>query len=442
MPFTRRHFLLSSAVAGTGVLWSSCSGNTASQDLTAAEPDYHDWAWVRSQFPLNPAYRHFASFYLVSHPRVVRDEIRQWAEALDDDPLHVVERHMFEEPENNLQFRVCEAAARYSGGLAEEYAIVPNTTTGLALIYHGLSLSTGDEILTTSHDHFAHHEAIRLATVRSGATWRKAALYDDSATAGHVEIIDRLRAAISPQTRVIGITWVHSSTGVKLPVRDIASMLRQVNQQRDPQHRIQLVVDGVHGYGVEDEDIPALGCDFFVAGTHKWLFAPRGTGIIWAHDEAWAVINPVVPTFSALEPYIAWLEGRPPAGPVRADWVTPGGFWDYEHQWAMTAAYEFHMSIGRRRIAERIHTLNGMLKEGLAGLSGVTLHTPADPALSSGIVCFEAEGLEPSIVVRKLLDHKIIASTTPYNPEYARLAAGLMNTEQEVREVVRALGSL
>jgi selenocysteine lyase/cysteine desulfurase len=43
-----------------------------------------------------------------------------------------------------------------------------------------------------------------------------------------------------------------------------------------------LVVDGVHGIGAVDETIAEMGCDFFCAGTHKWMFAPRGTGILWA----------------------------------------------------------------------------------------------------------------------------------------------------------------
>jgi len=48
---------------------------------------------------------------------------------------------------------------------------------GLALLYHGLPLREGDETLTTTHDHYVHHESIRLATGRCGATWRKIPLF-------------------------------------------------------------------------------------------------------------------------------------------------------------------------------------------------------------------------------------------------------------------------
>lgn len=219
-------------------------------------------------------------------------------------------------------------------------------------------------------------------------------------------------------------------------------MLAEVNRNRTPADRVLLIVDGVHGLGAVDENIATLGCDFFVSGTHKWLFAPRGTGIIWARAENWARIKPTVPTFSALEPFAAWMENRKPNGPTEASWITPGGFVAFEYQWGMVEAFRFHEQIGRQAIAARIHELNGRLKDGLSEMPGITLHTPRDPALSAGIVCFEMIGLEPKEVVQRLLDRKVIASTTPYGVPYARLAAGIMNTPEEVDEVLRALRTL
>ncbi|MDQ3824564.1 MAG: hypothetical protein M3325_02045 [Actinomycetota bacterium] len=80
-------------------------------------------------------------------------------------------------------------------------ALTDSTTMGLALIYHGLPLRAGQELLTTVHDHYSHHESI-LAAGRVRATVRKVALYDQPATASEDEIVDRLRRALRPQTRV------------------------------------------------------------------------------------------------------------------------------------------------------------------------------------------------------------------------------------------------
>jgi selenocysteine lyase/cysteine desulfurase len=296
-------------------------------------------------------------------------------------------------------------------------------------------------VLTTTHDHVVHHESIRLSTERNGASVRKIALFDEAAAASVDGIVGRIREAIRPSTRVVGITWVHSSTGLRLPVRQISQALKEINRARDEKSRLLLVVDGVHGLGVVDENIAEMGCDFFCAGTHKWIFAPRGTGIIWARPENWALLKPVIPSFS-VELFQAWTENRAPRGPNTADRVSPGGFHAFEHQWAMGAAFRMHQQIGRARVAERIHSLNHRLKEGLVAIKKVKLHTPREPALSAGICCFQVEGHGPHDVVQRLLARKIIASTSPYAVSYARLAAGLFNTPEEIDKAVAAVRAL
>jgi len=342
----------------------------------------------------------------------------------------------------DLTNRTRAAAAAYLGGQPNEVALVDSTTQGLALIYHGLRLAPGQEILTTTHDHYATHEAIRLAIERSGAKTRRIALYEAPHIASRDEIVARLRRAIRPETRVVGLTWVHSSTGVTLPIRQLADAVADANRGRADRDRALLIVDGVHGFGSKDHAAAELGCDFFAAGTHKWIFAPRGTGIVWARAENWALVRPTIPTFSAFEPYVAWMDQRAPDGPTQASWVSPGGFKPYEHQWAMAEAFDFHRRIGRGRVAERIAALNSQCKEGLARIPGVTLHTPSDPALSAGIICFDVAGLKPDVVVKRLLAKKVIASQSPYKLSHARLAPSLVNTEEEVDTALAAVRSL
>ena len=435
MSVTRREFLLSAgwtAVAGAALPLAATGSNHA-----ASAFDSHDWASVRAQFNLSPDYIHLASFYIASHPRPVREAIEKYRKAIDENPYLMVKQGRFE-----MAARICEAAAAYSGGKAGEYAITPNTTTGLALVYNGLLLKRGQEILTTVHDHYAHHESIRFAAEKNGTSWRRIALFEQSSAATEDEIVGRLVKAVQANTRVVGITWVHSSSGIRLPVRKIADALGEMNRHRDEVDRILLVVDGVHGYGAVDESLPELGCDFLAAGTHKWLLAPRGTGIVWARDAAWAQIRPTVPSFISHELMEAWLKGEVLKGPTRAEWVSPGGFFAYEHQWAMADAFQFHKTIGRARIAARIAELNSLCREGLAKIPRVTLHTPRDSQLAAGIICFEVAGITAEAVVDKLLERHIIASVSPYATPYARIAFGIMNTPEEVSVALRAIADL
>ena len=118
-----------------------------------------------------------------------------------------------------------------------------------------------------------------------------------------------------------------------------------------------------------------LGCDFLVSGCHKWLFGPRGTGLVWGRERGWARFTPTIPPFDAEQLSAsgsASARDPPAAGPA----ATPGGYHSFEHRWALAEAFDLHDRIGRDRVAARTRDLATRLKDGLAGIDGVTLVTP------------------------------------------------------------------
>jgi selenocysteine lyase/cysteine desulfurase len=405
-------------------------------DASEAAFDPHRWASVRAQFRLEPHVTNFATFLLASHPRPVRDAIARYARALDRDAKRYLDR---QEEMNAADQRVRTAAARYLAVRADEIALIDSTTMGLALLYGGLRLQEDDEVLTTTHDFYSTHESLRLRALRTGARVRKIRLYQNARAASVDEIVSAVRRGITPKTKVLALTWVHSSTGVKLPIRAIAEALRST--------RVLLCVDGVHGFGVEAATPEQLGCDFLVSGCHKWLFGPRGTGVIWGRADAWSAVTPTIPTFDG-RAFRPWLEGvdPPPSGIPglpRAAAMTPGGFHSFEHRWALADAFTFARRIGRGRIAARTHALVQRLKAGLADVKGVRLVTPQSSTLSAGIVCFEVDGHDPFDFVQSLYARRrIVASVTPYSAPYVRFGPSILNTPSEVDRAVRAVASV
>lgn len=429
---SRRQFLALPAAAGAvALLPAGLLAAIAAQ--TPALPDLSDWGKVRAQFALDPGYAHFASFFIASHPAPVRDAIEAYRRSIDQNPFLVIEQGLFEDAAHNVPMQVQKELAAYLGGEPEQVCLTRSTTESLALVYHGLSLKAGDEVLTTVHDHYSHHESIRLACQRTGATMRKITLFEEASKATTDQLVERLLQGIKPGTRVVGLTWVHSATGMRLPIRQLAAALKA----RHPD--VLLVVDGVHGIGAANETVATMGADFFCAGCHKWMFAPRGTALIWAKSENWARLRPTVPTFSDIEVYNAWMEDREPATPSNAARMAPGGFHAFEHQWAMSAAFRMHAAMGRPRVAARIASLNDQLKKNLAQNRKITIHTPMSGDLSAGLVAFEIDGLKTEDVVKRLLERKVIASSSPYAVSYPRLAPSLVNTPEEVDRAARAV---
>jgi selenocysteine lyase/cysteine desulfurase len=420
---TRRRLIGAVGVAGAAGL-AGCRPEPAPP---AAPPfDPRDWASVRRQFALQPGLAHLSAYVFAPHPAPVREAVDRHRRGFDADPIGYL--HAQEGPAEEA---VVRTASAYLGAGPEEVAFTDSTTMGLGLVYSGLRLRPGDEILTTEHDFYATHEALRLRTTRDRTPVTRVRLYADPAGATVDAIVAAVLDALTPRTRVLALTWVHSSTGVRLPVRDIVDAVRGRTGDR-----VLICVDGVHGLGAVDAAPSDLGADFLIAGTHKWLFGPRGTGVIHASPAGWAAYTPVIPTFDrrAFTGPAAGSRGGPAA--------TPGGYHTFEHRWALAEAFRFHSTIGRARVAQRTTHLATALKEGLSGIAGVDVRTPAAPELSAGVVCCAVEGVGAGEAVERLRAAKVIASVTPYAEQLLRFGTSIVNDEDDVQRAVTAVRDL
>jgi isopenicillin-N epimerase len=423
MLLDRRDFLVRTglALAAAGVDGGGLLEAAEAEAATATAPG---WETVRAQFRLDPRWVHLGGFLLASHPKSVRAAIERFRRRLDANPVRTVHDEW-----PRYEAAVLRAAAEYIGADARDIALTDSTTMGLALLYNGIDLRPGQEALATRHDFFVTRERLRARAVAAGATYREISLYEEQREQISEErIVERLIAAVTPRTRVVAVTWVHSTTGVKLPIRRIADRLAELNAARDQSSRALLCVDGVHGFGVSNGTMGDLGCDFFVAGCHKWLFGPRGTGIVWARPEAWPFASPTIPSFTDA------------ATPGSAS--TPGGYHSFEHRWALAEGFAFQRWIGKARVAARTHALNARMKAGLAAMPHVRLYTPTAERLSAGITCFDVRGLSPVEVVGRLRAKRIIATSAPYVPSYARVSPSLLNTPAEVDRALTAIETL
>ncbi len=431
----RRKFLLKSgAVISTGALLSACTTTPAPTNAASvAELTFDTWEGIRSQFLFNPDRIHMSQMLFAAHPKMVRDAVQKHRDSFDSNPVEYWESNFM-----NTENEVRKKASDYMDCTPEEIALTDSTTMGLAMLYSGLKLTPANEILTTTHDHYATEKALEYAVAKTGASIKRVSLYTDPSKASVDEMVSVLKKGITPKTKIVAITFVHSCTGVKTPVKQIAAMIKEQNGKRAETDRIYLCVDGVHGFGIENVSMRELDCDFFAAGTHKWIFGPRGTGVLYGKKDAWNMIAPIIPSFE-YNTYGAWLNLFPADQLTYADLCSPGGFHSFEHRWALGDAFQFQLNIGKARVTERSHQLSTRLKEGLAKISHIKITTPASEEVSAGINCFEVDGMKNLDVVKKLLTKRIIASESPYIKSYVRLTPSIVNTEEEVDICLREL---
>ncbi|PAY18430.1 aminotransferase [Rhodopirellula sp. SM50] len=396
----------------------------------------YSWAEVRRQFRLAPHLVHLAPMLFASHPRPVRRALSRYRRILDRNP-----KRAHDDLEIN-DVRVLCRAASYFGCSPNQIALTDSTTMGLGLLLTSLDLHENDEILQSEHGHYSSDASIRYALDRSQAKRAERALYDHHAPmdASEEVMVNQLLSGVSDATRVVVVTWVHSSTGVKLPLSTIAERITILNQDRAAEQKILLVVDGVHALGVEDFNLQEGSCDFFIAGCHKTLCGPRGTGIIWGSEAGWKRVRPTIPPFGA-ERIECWRKGLGDSAAIGRR-MTPGGYHSYEHRWALAETFDFQLAIGKQRIQRRIHRLAQFCKRKLAEMPHVQLLTPMSQDVSSGIVCFNVNGWDPNELEIELSRNGVIASASPYNNPCMRFSFGLYTNRRDIRRGLSVIESL
>lgn len=182
------------------------------------------------------------------------------------------------------------AVARFVGARADDLVFVDNATSGCNAVLRSFDLRAGDEVLVTDHGYGAVTTAARYSAERLGATVRTVELPWPRVTPESAR--DALVSALGPRTRLLVVDHVTSGSSLVLPVREVAAACRE--------RGVATLIDGAHAPGMLPLDVPALGCDFYVANLHKWAMTPRACGFLWAAPERHAGLHP---------PVISWGHG-------------------------------------------------------------------------------------------------------------------------------------
>ncbi|MFN3358652.1 MAG: aminotransferase class V-fold PLP-dependent enzyme [Pseudomonas sp.] len=407
-----------------GVFAASLPLGAAAFAQAPAAPSQAPWTRFKSLFNQDPDYLHFSNFLVTSHPKPVREAIERYRLQIDRNPGLAMDWDLEETWKREGQVR--EWAGRYLKAQPAQIALTGSTSEGLAMIYGGIQVRPDQEILTTTHEHYATQYSLDFRVRKEGTQVRKITLFEDANRVCVDEVLGNIQRNIRPNTRVLGMTWVQSGSGVKLPIGEIGRLVDEHNRQRDDKDRILYVVDGVHGFGVENLDFPDMHCDYFIAGTHKWMFGPRGTGIVCARSAQNNDVTPLVPTFSEDTNF--------------ATTMTPGGYHAFEHRWAADEAFKLHLQLGKAQVQARIHQLNSELKQQLLDHPKVEMVTPASPDLSAGFTFFRIKGQDCDRFAAAMMKNRVVIDAVDRDAgPVIRTAPGLLNNSGEIQRFMTLL---
>jgi isopenicillin-N epimerase len=287
----RRSFLGSAAgIAGAGLVGNSLLGSPKSltnsllervqaaprelppSSLFQSDPDAY-WAEMRKQFliPEDEVYLNAGTVGASPAPvlKAVFDGYNETEKMNDENP----EDYPIWGYAAWNEFR--DPLAAFVGCGREQIAMVRNATEANNYIANGIDMKQGDEVLMTDQEHGSGYSPWELKAKRYGIVVKKVTL--PRPVQNPAQVLNLFNDAITLRTRVMFFSHITTDTGVILPAKELCALARQKG--------IISAVDGAQAIGMMPLHLHEIGCDMYTSSPHKWLLAPKGTGMLFMRDE-------------------------------------------------------------------------------------------------------------------------------------------------------------
>ena len=293
----------------------------------------------------------------------------------------------------------------------EEMAITRNASEANEIMIFGLDLKRGDEVVVTNQNYGRMITSWQQRERREGIVLKQVSFKVPPPSLHY--IVDQIKAAVTPKTKVIEVTHITNLTGQIMPVRQIVDMARPLG--------IEVFVDGAHAFAHFPFKRDDLGCDYYGTSLHKWLLAPIGTGFLYVRKSKQKALWPLMAAAPTQDKDIRKYEeiGTHPAA---------------NHN-AISAALAFHRGIGADRKIARLRFLRDRwAKRLLAESPRVKVLTPLDAKQSGAIALFSVDGLDFSKLGTWLMNKYRIVNTPIVHPEFKgiRITPNVYTTLDEI----------
>lgn len=375
---------LSSSVVGS--LFSSVQAagkaiNHLSPIEAAMDEDY--WATIQQAFSVTRGIVNLNNGGVSPSPRMVTEAFVRYTWQQEDATAYTMWQLL--EPQSET---VRTGLAEVFGCSAEEIAITRNASESLEILLMGMDFKSGDEILTTTQDYPRMLTTLKQRELREGL---KVNLIKIPIAPENVDdIAAAFERAVTPKTKLILVSHQINLTGQILPVKKICEMARSKG--------IETIVDGAHAFAQFDFRQADLGCDYYGTSLHKWIYAPKGTGMLYVKKDKISKVWALMASEDKNRNDIRKFEEI--------------GTHSAAMRLAIGEAILFHNAIGGKRKEERLRYLSRYWMNKLKDIPKIGFNTSFDPKQSCAIANFKIEGIDPGAIGSYLMSkHKIF--TTP-----------------------------
>lgn len=353
--------------------------------LTPAEAalDEDFWFSIQNAFTVTRGIINLNNGGVSPSPRIVTEAVVRYTWQQEDATAYTMWQIL--EPQSET---IRTGLADLFGCDREEIAITRNASESLEALLFGMDFKPGDEILTTTQDYPRMLTTLRQREQREGLVLKLVKI--PIAPASLDEITTAFERGITKKTRLILISHMVNITGQITPVRRVCDMARSKG--------IETIVDGAHSFAHFDFKQSDLNCDYFGTSLHKWLFAPKGSGMLYVKRDK---IEKLWPLFAAEKKQASDIRKFEEIGTHSA-----------APRLAIGEAILFQNGIGSRRKEARLRYLSRYWMNRLKDVPKISFNTSFSDDQSCAIGNVQIEGTNPGEVGNYLMSaHKIF--TTP-----------------------------
>jgi selenocysteine lyase/cysteine desulfurase len=388
----------------------------------AADGDEAFWRLVRSQFVLDADWTFLNFGGLGACPLPVLNALADGTRDEERAPNAGTDAKHWELVKEGL------AHLLGSGCRKDDLALISTATEGINLIVSGLPLKSGDEVITSAHEHAALYTALLNRRQRDGIVIRTFEP-DRASSQGNV---DRIAALVTPRTRLIFISHVTCTTGQLFPVQAIAGLAKAKG--------IWFALDGAQAPVCVPFDIADTGADFYACSTHKWIMGPKRTGFLWVRPGLVDLLRPLalgMGSFQRFNVETGELTLHP--GARRFEWGTQNDALFF----ALGRAVEFVEAIGVDRIWRYNHALAERFYLGLREIPNVETVSPDEEAWRTPMIGFRMRTHPFREISEHLAKDRIrIRTVTEGGLNSIRVSFGVCNHDGEVTAILESLEKL
>ncbi len=363
------------------------------------------WRDVQGAFSVSRSLIDLNNGFTCPSPKVVTDSLIDYIWQQEESPSYVVARLLPPRVET-----VRQALARLFGCDSEEIAIVRNASEAMEILLLGIDLKSGDEVVTTTQDYGRMRTTLDQRKRREGIDIKYITIPVPAKT--DEEMVEGFRRAIGAKTRMVLMSHQINLTGQIVPVKAVCEIARE--------RGIPVMVDGAHSFTQFEFKRDDIGCDYFGTSLHKWLLAPKGTGMLYVRREKIQALWPMMAAPESMNADIRKFEeiGTHSLAPYLA----------------IGEAVAFHNAIGGKRKEARLRYLRDYWAKKLMELPNVRLHTSLDPGMSCAIGNIEIVGISPRALGDHLWNkhHILVAPIEHEEYQGIRVTANLYTTRDEL----------